>query len=355
MITRYQFGMLKPIVLAPMAGGPSTPELCAAVADAGGLPFLAAGYLEPAALQQKIAALTALTSAPFGINLFAPECANSPQQRDEYQRYRDFLQREVSIPGQLLQQPCQWTDDFFAEKLAIALSSPARFISFTFAFPPQKVMTQLQRAGKKVILYATSRAGIEAIISHGADIIGIQGNNAGGHSVKVAGYDSDEVLELTTLVEYARTVTDKPIFAGGGVTGACDVSAILAAGATAVQVGTLFLDATEAGTRKTHRQALRELNDRQTVITRAFSGKTARAITNAFTEQCAAVAPALYPQIHYLTAKLRAGADADDNMENLNLWAGTGFKYCTHRPAADILLSLLPEEPELTSSEEVDP
>ncbi len=62
----------RPIVQAPMAGGPSTPELAAAVSNAGGLGFLAAGYRTPEAMRADIAAPRRLTSRPFGVNVFMP-------------------------------------------------------------------------------------------------------------------------------------------------------------------------------------------------------------------------------------------------------------------------------------------
>lgn len=337
--------LLRPLVLAPMAGGPSTPRLAAAVAGAGGLPFLAAGYLSPDKLRDDIKDLEGRTSAPFGVNLFVPDLSGQACDLDAYRRYRDKILETVSVEGSLLPVDPVWSDDYFDEKLGIVLESTARFVSFTFGHPPASVIERIQTTGKMVVLYATSRPGIDAIATTKADVIGIQGPNAGGHRATVAGTDDDTCEPLVPLVEHALAISDKPVIAGGGVATAADVLVLLRAGASAVQVGTLFLDADEAGTKKTHRKALREFSDRNTVVTAAFTGRPARAIANRFTDCLSDSAPGIYPQLHFLTAALRKKADEQNDAEHLNLWAGTGFAHVAAKPAAAIVRSLLPYSP----------
>ncbi|WIY82034.1 FAD/NAD(P)-binding protein [Propionimicrobium sp. PCR01-08-3] len=337
--------LVRPLVLAPMAGGPSTPRLAAAVAEAGALPFLAAGYLTPGKLREDIEDLESRTAAPFGVNLFTPDPSGQDCDLGTYRRYRDKVLKAADAGEALLPEDPVWSDDAFDDKLEVALASSAHFVSFTFGHPSRSMIERIHDAGKLVVLYATSRPGIDAIAASDADVIGIQGPEAGGHRATVAGVDDDSSESLVTLIEHALTVSDKPVFAGGGVATAADVLALLRAGATAVQVGTLFLDADEAGTKKTHRRALRELTDRNTVITTAFTGRPARAIANRFTDSLSESAPGLYPQLHFLTSALRKNADEHDDAENLNLWAGTGFTHVSAQPAATIVRSLLPYAP----------
>lgn len=80
----------KPIVLAPMAGGPSTPQLAAAVSEAGGLGFLAAGYLRPDDLARQVEQIEQATSRPYGINLFVPSAPHA-DEREAYRDYREHL------------------------------------------------------------------------------------------------------------------------------------------------------------------------------------------------------------------------------------------------------------------------
>lgn len=337
--------LLRPLVLAPMAGGPSTPRLAAAVAGAGGLPFLAAGYLSPESLRADIADLQGYleksSELPFGVNLFVPDPQGS---RCDVEAYSDYRARVLEVSGvspELVPAEPIWSDDAFEEKLEIVCASAASIVSFTFAHPAPAVVERVHAAGKLVIFYATSRPGIDAIVDSGADVIGIQGPNAGGHRATVFGVDDDSNESVLELVEYARGISRKPIIAGGGVSGAADVRNLLRAGATGVQVGTLFLNAQEAGTKKTHRRALEEFGGRETVITRAFSGRPARAIENSFSAALSGSAPAFYPQLHFLTAGLRKEANERGDAENLNLWAGTGFVHAKEEPAADIARRLL--------------
>lgn len=347
--------LARPLVLAPMAGGPSTSRLAAAVAETGALPFLAAGYLTPGKLREDIEDFESRTSAPFGVNLFTPDPSGQDCDLDTYRRYRDKVLKAANADEALLPEEPVWSDDAFDDKLEVVLASTARFVSFTFGYPSPSVIERIHEAGKLVVLYATSRPGIDAIAASRADVIGIQGPEAGGHRATVVGVDDDSNESLVTLIEHALAVSDKPVFAGGGVATAADVLALLRAGATAVQVGTLFLDADEAGTKKTHRRALHELTDRNTVITTAFTGRPARAIVNRFTDSLSEVAPGFYPQLHFLTSALRKNADEHDDAENLNLWAGTGFTHVSAQPAASIVRGLLPyfppvEEPTATDA-----
>ena len=338
-----QWGITTPIVLAPMAGGPTTTDLCLAVAKAGGLPFIASGYLSVDALRQKVEEVSSLIDGhPYGINLFVPDVTESAVDEEQYRAYRDRMLGSVDIdPAKLPEEPV-WTDDFYNEKIEVALESGASFVSFVFGYPSTEDIQRIQAAGKSVVLYATSRPGVDAVVASGADVIGIQGVSAGGHRATVSGFDDESEDEAVDLVTYAASVTDKPIVAGGGVSCSTDVAALLGAGATAVQVGTLFLLAEEAGTKPTHCRAIEELRDRDTTLTTAFTGKPARAIENQFIRENNDDAPLQYPALHYLTAGMRSEAAAADDAEHLHLWAGTGFVDARRASAAEILDGLLP-------------
>jgi NAD(P)H-dependent flavin oxidoreductase YrpB (nitropropane dioxygenase family)/uncharacterized NAD(P)/FAD-binding protein YdhS len=344
------------IVLAPMAGGPSTPQLCAAVSNAGGLGFLAAGYLSPDKLAGAIEAVSDLTTAPYGVNIFVPgQPAEDNKLEQDYAAYRDSLIADSVFPPEVFPEDPQWSADYYEEKIDLVAASSAAYVSFTFGHPDLRVIHRLQEVGKSVVLYATSRAGIQAIADSPADVIGIQSAKAGGHRATVEGIDDDSEEELNVLIRFGLEISDKPIIAGGGVSGPADVLSILRAGAWAVQVGTLFLTTDEAGTKNTHRRALLELKHRQTMLTRSFTGKLARTIENAFARKHSAEAPALYPYLHDLTSGMRAHANQAGDPEHLNLWAGTGFLGCRNIGAAQLVEALTPYHPSLEASSRPDP
>lgn len=340
----------KPIILAPMAGGPSTPELCAAVSEAGGFGFLATGYLTPELLSKSIATVTSLTKKPFGVNIFVPENPRDTDQElwNEYRSRISHYQRihcgksTLSSKDLLPSQP-QWNDDFYREKIDIALNSDAEVLSFTFGYPTEDILSSVHEAGKKAVVNATTPREIDYVLEMDVDAIVLQGKDAGGHRASVLDL-GEEGFSYSTLelLAYARPRTEKTLYAAGGIGTSVDCRIFLSAGAEAVQVGTRFLLAHESGTKSTHKRALLELKDRNTRLTQAFSGRWARTIDNDFSRELSDSAPSLYPEIHYLTATLRKEADREGDMENLNLWAGTQFSYARPASAVEIIEELFP-------------
>lgn len=332
----------RPIILAPMAGGPSTPALCAAVTDAGGLGILAAGYLSTEQFQQAVAEVEQLTSGAYGINLFSMPCRQSLSGQDlkDWQAYRALLEQDPKVNVELPAKGNR-TDDFYFDKLQIAADSAAKVLFFTFGYPDPAVIRELQARGKRVVLNATTPEEIDYLATSPCDAICVQGKEAGGHRATVLSSASDGAAHgAFELLAHARSITDKAIILAGGIGSAEDVARAIKAGACAVSVGTAFLLADEAGTKKTHRAALESLRGRPTCLTTAFSGRLARAIENGFIGQYGKVAPSLYPEVNYLTAPIRAAADQAGDPEYLNLWAGEGYERCQSGPAAGIVEQL---------------
>lgn len=342
-----------------MAGGPSTPELVAAVSNAGGVGTLAAGYLTVEKLTEQARQTCALLDEGkgFGINLFCLNTADAGggTSEEELAQWTTFRDRLVSAADHFdidLPDTPTWSDDYFSAKIEAILADDflpnpdaLEFVSFTFGYPDKEVVARVKESGRKVVLNATSIEGVRAAAVAGADRIVLQGLAAGGHRAFVRGKDSSDsigasVEELAQAVTEASAVTDAPIIAAGGVGHREDVVKLLDAGATAVQVGTRFLTTAEAGTKETHLRALRELTERDTVLTHAFSGKPARAIENTFTREFSRVAPELYPQLHYLTTPIRGAANKTSDPEYLNLWAGIAFSQCEDQYAGDVVAEL---------------
>lgn len=322
---------MREIVLAPLAGGPSTPELTAAVSAAGGFGFLAAGYLDAAELEARLKRVRSLTGEPFGVNLFYLE--ERPVDAGALARYARELAPEAARQGVELGE-ARFDDDGFEEKLELVLRSGASVVSFTFGCPAADVVDRIHRASAEVWVTVTSAA--EALEAADADALVVQGVEAGGHR---GGWRDDEQLPLVELLARVRAVADRPLVASGGIGTRDDVERALAAGASAVQVGSAFLLCPEAATSRAHRAAL--ARDGETELTRAFTGKDARGIVNRFM-RAHPDAPKAYPHVHHLTAPLRAAARAAGDAESINLWAGVGYRSARELPAAEIVASLTP-------------
>ena len=173
----------------------------------------------------------------------------------------------------------------------------------------------------------------------------VQAASAGGHSGTLTPDVLVEPVAAPELVRAVRGAVDLPVWAAGGVAGADDVRRILDAGAEAVAVGTLLLLSPEAGTSPTYRAALADPARTTTVVTRAFSGRPARGVRNGFIDAHDATAPSGYPAIHHLTTPLRRAAAAAGDPENINIWAGTGFRHARSEPAGEILRRLAGVDP----------
>ncbi len=314
-----------PIVQAPMAGGPSTPELAAAVNRAGGLGFLAAGYLAPDRLAEELEVVAGLTDRPFGVNVFA--AAGRPADPDRVRAYAIRLQGEARRAGVQLGRP-RFDDDGFTEKVALLTEQPPAVVSFTFGLPAPEVMAALRAVGSEVWVTVTAPEEARAAAERGADVLVVQGVEAGGHRGGFVDDDSQPDLTLLAALQLVRDAVDLPLVASGSIMTGTGLAAVLAAGASAGQIGTAYLRSAEAGTSPAQRAATAA--DTPTVLTRAFSGRLARGLVNRFHTDHGAAAPAAYPEIHHLTSPLRAHARRTGDAELINLWAGQA-----HRLAAD--------------------
>jgi nitronate monooxygenase len=320
-----------PIVLAPLAGGASTPELTAAVSEAGGLGILAAGYLTPEALEARIEEVRARTSAPFGVNLFVP--GDPEAETPGLEEYLESLALEANRYGAGLGE-ARYDDDGYAQKLGLVRKLRPAVVSFTFGCPPKQEVSELGEAGIEAWVTVTSPEEAHVAAGDGADALVLQGAEAGGHRGSFADTD-EEPLSTLVLLRLVAHELRLPLVAAGGLTDGPAVAAALAAGATAAQLGTAFLRADEAGTEPAYRDALASRTP--TALTRAFSGRRARGIVNRFMTEHSDAAPSAYPQIHHATSSLRAAARKRGDADGFNLWAGQAHRLTPSGPAAEIV------------------
>lgn len=326
---RERLGLRLPLVLAPMAGGVSTPALVAAVSEAGGLGSLGAAYLTPEQIRQAGAEIAALTSRPWALNLFAPQpvpVVTPPQVQAAAAELAPF-HAELGLPAPALPQT---PEPDFEEQFAAALACRPAALSFTFGLLSAAHLAELRGRG---ILSIGTATGLEEVRQLTADAVVVQGGAAGGHR---GGWAHDEQADTLALVRAARAVTHLPLLAAGGLMTRDDVAAALAAGAELAQCGTAFLLADEAGTSAPYRAAL--ARGGETVLTCAFSGRPARGLKNAVTENVQHPLP--YPHQNALTRPLRGAAARTGRAEFLSLWAGTGVGQVRPGPAAEVARQL---------------
>ena len=320
-----------PIVQAPMGGGASTPALAAAVSDAGGLGFLAAGMRELDGVRADVEAVRALTRRPFGINVFAPpRPVPDPQAVERYARaLGERYGGAVGVP--------RHDDDGWESKLALVAEARVPIVSFTFGCPPSEVVRRLQAGDARVWVTVTTPSEARLAEQAGADALVVQGVEAGGHR---GSFDDDAPTDLGLLaaLQLVAAASRLPLVATGGLATGRAVAAVLAAGAVAAQLGTAFMLAPEAATSGVHREALAGAGE--TALTRAFTGRTGRGIVNRFQREHTPDAPRGYPDVHHITAPLRRAARDRGDGERVHLWAGQAHTLAQPVPAGELVRRL---------------
>ena len=291
------------------------------------------------------------SGARFGMNVFVPDPAQLPPSAEvlaQLEDYRGRLQADarrygVEVPPLRLDD-----DDRWQGKIDALLADPVELVSFAFGLPGSDVVRALQRSGSAVIATVTSVAEALEAAGQGVDALVVQHESAGGHSaafqpraaVHGAGHADSRPGTTAELLARVRSSVGLPLLAAGGVMDREGLEEVLAAGAQAAQLGTAFLRTPESGARQLHKDALASPHFTQSRLTRAFTGRPARALVNEFVRDHPD-APESYPAVHHLTAPLRAAAAAAGDAERLNLWAGTGWQRARAGSVADIMAGLL--------------
>lgn len=335
----FHFGDLPhPIVVAPMAGGPSTPELAAAGTRAGGLGFVPAGYLTAEGFAERLDAAQRLASGPVGANLFVPQPSASVPEA--IARYSQALTPDAERYGTTLGEP-RFDDDAWATKLDVLLDLRPAVASFTFGLPSSEEIQRLRAAGITMVGTITTLAEAQQAAARGVDAVAAQGPAAGGHRGTFDPTAQPSDVPLDALLASLIDSVDVPVIAAGGLMTAEDVARVLRAGAVAAQLGTAFLLADESGSSAVHRAALQDDLFIETAVTKAFSGRYARGLRNRFIDEHEGEAPFGYPEVHYLTSPLRAAAVRAGDPHGVNVWAGAGFGKLRSGSVADIMRTLI--------------
>ena len=272
-----------------------------------------------------------LTSRPIGLNLFTP----TRERMDEHElaRYVTRMRAEAERYGVEAGEP-RWTDDEWDAKLEVAARLRPAVVSFTFGCPDVEIVDWLRSSGCRVWCTVTSISEALEATATAVDALVVQGAEAGGHRGSFCDHD-EEPRALLPLIDAIRSASPLPLVAAGGISTPRELAAALAAGAEAGQIGTALLRTSEAGTSAAHRKALRGKSE--TRLTRAFTGRRARGIVNRFMLDHDAFAPRGYPEIHYVTAPIRAAARELGDPDGINLWAGTRYRNATEGSAAELV------------------
>lgn len=341
-----QLGVSHFIVQAPMAGV-ATPELAAAVTNAGGLGSLGIGASTTAQARKMIEQTQALTSGPFNVNVFC----HQPARRDaaleaSWVQYLAPLFAEAGIepPSLLSQIYTSFVED--NKTLEMLLELKPAVVSFHFGIPSAECIVALHEAGIYTMATATCPGEAAEIESAGIDAIVAQGIEAGGHRGIFNPDAADEGMSTMALVRLLSRQTALPIIAAGGIMDGFAMKAALESGAAAVQLGTAFILCPESAANEGYRDALKSERATETRLTKVLSGRPARGIVNrliSFGEAKESPPPADYPVAYDATKRLNAAASKLGNHEFAAQWAGQGAPLARELPAADLIALILEE------------
>jgi nitronate monooxygenase len=338
-----RLGIEHPVILAPMGGGPGSPELVAAVCNAGGLGSLGAAYLTPYQITDAVRRIRALTNRPFNVNLFAGGYETGAGfDPAPMLAHLAEVHATLGLPAPSLPPPSP--DPFPAQLEAVLAAQPAVF-SFTFGIPSADVLARVRARGIAVLGTATTVDEGRMLADAGVDAIVAQGAEAGAHRGTFAGRFEQAMVPTGELVRGIVNRVAVPVVASGGIMDGTEIATVLALGASAAQLGTAFLASTESGAPPAYKQAILDARGDTTLITRAFSGRPARGLENAFITGLAGKEAMIlpYPVQNALTRPMRTAAAQRGDARFLSLWAGTGVGRARALPAGDLVRALVTE------------
>jgi nitronate monooxygenase len=338
-----RLGIDHPLLLAPMAGETAKPALAIAVSNAGALGALGGAYMAPQTLREAIRAIRAGTQRPFHINLFAPTSWTAdPAKMAAYREELGQAHAALGLAGPDL--PNSYEESFEAQ-FAVVLEEVPPVFSTTFgALAPDRVEA-LKSRGILVLGTATTVAEARALAQTGVDAIIAQGAEAGGHRGSFLASVEHSLVGTMALVPQIVSAVNLPVIAAGGIGDGRGIAAALCLGASAVALGTSFLLADEMALSPGYKALLQSEQAENTALTRAFSGRHARGIRNAFLDRLAGRDDIIpdFPVANAMSKAMRGAASKAGQTDYQSLWAGQAARLARPEPAAAIIARLLAE------------
>lgn len=340
-VTR-DLGIRYPIIQGPFGGGFSSPDLVAAVSNAGGLGSFGAHNLSGEAILATARDIRARTDKPFAMNLWVSVADMGGYGLDETGYRRALTMFDPYYQALGIGAPTtpegRHIEPYEEQVDALLEARPAVF-SFVFGIPSKYVLARCREAGIKTLGAATTVAEAKALQDAGVDMVLATGLEAGGHRPSFIDQAEDSLVGTLPLVPQVRDATDIPLIAAGGIGDARGIAAAFALGADAVQLGTAFLACAESNTTDKHRDWIFKSRAEETVLSRAFTGRLARFRRNRFTQSMTNPLP--FPLQAWFTGVMKRAALESGDDDLASLYAGQGAPLLRHRTAADLMSALI--------------
>jgi nitronate monooxygenase len=334
-------GITHPVIQAPMSGFAS-PALAAAVCNAGGLGSIGCAGFSPASVREQVATLRQATNRPFNLNFFVhsrPQNDPRATRRAQVRLTPYFVEFGLGpVP-----EPRELFPSFDEEGLALVLEQRPRVVSFHFGLPQPAAVRQIKQAGCIVMGSATTTAEARSLEANGADIVIAQGFDAGGHRGSFGGAPGAGMVGTMALVPQIVDAVRVPVVAAGGIADGRGLAAAFALGASGSQIGTAFLGCPEATVSPLYRAQLRMASDDGTELTRAFTGRPARALRNRFVAEMADTEALEFPLQASLVGPLWQLPSEEARADFMPVWAGQAASLMRDLPAERFVEKLVAE------------
>ena len=339
-------GIRLPIIQAPMAGV-STPEMAAAVMNAGGLGSVALGATDAPTGRAMIRAVRERSAGSLNANVFChpPAKPDAKVEAAWIERLRPEFERfGAQPPRQLTEIYRSFLED--EALLGMLLDEKPAVVSFHFGVPPPQTLRALRDAGIVLLGCATTLRDALTLQDSAIQAVIAQGYEAGGHRGLFEDDGHDDRMGTLALTRLLATRLTVPVIAAGGIMGGREIRAALALGASAAQLGSAFIACTESQADAGFRAALKSDAAYHTVMTRAISGRPARGLTNRFTQLAADAAAEQipsYPIAYHAAKSLHGAAKAAGEYGYGAHWAGQGAPMIREGSTADLMSALTAE------------
>ena len=351
-ITQH-FNIEYPIVQAPMFGV-TTPEMVAATNAAGCLGSLALGDLSADQCTELIRTTKKLTDKPFAANIFVN---NIPPLTEEliikYNSIRSFIERLASDHGLPIKIPDIQTYSLtdYRDQITALIAEKCKIVSFTFGNLDNESIERLKENGIRIIGTCTSVREALILEKSEIDVICVQGLEAGGHR---GSFDQDNIPKIggLALLPQVCDAVHIPVVYAGGISNAKILNATKSLGAQGFKIGSMLLCAPESNLLDFEKEALKNITEEDIVLTKAFSGRYAKGINNAFIEALHGIEILPYPYQNKLTATLRNEAKKHKNKNFVSIWTGNGFPHYSNASTTLLLNNLIQDAEEIFNQNE---
>jgi nitronate monooxygenase len=340
-------GIDYPILQGPFGGGLSSVELVAAVSNMGGLGGYGAYTLEPQEIYELNRQIKAVTDKPYNINLWVSDtdAINGTVTDEQFEQARQlfkpyFEEAGIPLPG----KPASFASRF-EDQLQVILDIRPKVFSFMFGMLSADVLEQCRKLGIVTVGAATTLEEAVALEASGVDMIIASGFEAGGHRPSFLASAETSVTGTFVLLQLIREKVKVPVIAAGGIANGRGIAAALTLGADAAQIGTAFLACDESNALPVHKQMLFSKAAERTVLSRAYTGRLGRGLSNLISTELAGKEKQFLPfplQTTFMSPLRKALVEA----EKLNMvlfWGGQIAPLLKHTKAKQLMGALIEE------------